>query len=134
MREARLVDWRYGLLAVLSMTGLYWLSSRPDLGTTDSEVEQLLSSLAHVPLFAGLAACGLKAACPTDQVTWWKCAAVLAVTAAWAVMDEWHQAAVPGRTASVSDLFLDFSGIAAALVWFRVKAAHRMRAAQPHGL
>jgi VanZ family protein len=113
---------RYGLLALVWLGGLYWLSSRPDLSTTEQNaMARIVSNLMHAPLFAGLAFYCLKSV-SGQTVSWNACGVVVLVTTACAALLEWHQSFVPGRQASVSDLLIDLLGTCAMLLILRVQA------------
>jgi VanZ family protein len=111
------IDARFVLATMLYLWAIYWLSSLPALGTTDSDAAtQLVSNLAHVPLFAGLTFCVFKSLSGPFDPWWVRHGLALAVSGALAVLDEWHQAFVPGRQSSAGDLLLDLAGIASMLV------------------
>lgn len=81
----------------------------------------LLRKSAHVAEYAILAGLwfralrrGLNLAPPA--AAW----SALLISAGWAALDEWHQAFVPSRTASVTDALLD-SAAAAVAVWIAVR-------------
>lgn len=104
----------YQLLALLYMGGIFWLSSRSDLGIRAVDV-----SLLHVPLYAGLVFCVVKALSETLPRQAIPCRVpgfALVVSATYAVIDEWHQSFVPGRDASLGDLYLDLTGIGLTLL------------------
>ena len=96
----------------LALMALIWfLSDQPDLGTGLSW-DALLRKLAHMAVFGTL------------MLLWWWPAgpvAAVAITFAWAVLDEVHQTWVPGRHGAISDVAIDAlgMGLAAALaVWW----------------
>ncbi len=71
---------------------------------------------AHAGEYAVLAALWFHAlrrgrGSPGPRAAW----AALAIAAAWAVTDEWHQAFVPSRTASAGDVVIDVAGAALAM-------------------
>jgi len=110
-------EWRYGLLTAVLLGGIYWSSSIPDLSTTESDpLLQLAQNLAHAPVFAALAFCWLRALSGALEIPGAAYGAAALVTSVCAVLDEWHQAFVPGRHASVGDLLLDVAGIGGMLV------------------
>lgn len=99
----------YLLLTLIYMVGIYWLSSLSDLG-----VKGLDTSFLHIPLYAGLAFCLLKAmseALPRQAIPWRLPGLIFVSAAAYAALDEWHQSFVPGRDASTGDFSLDLLGI-----------------------
>jgi VanZ family protein len=115
----------------LALMALIWfLSAQPDLKSgLDSDLDLVLRKLAHMTEFGLL------------LVLWWRAAgprAAVAITLAWAALDEWHQTWVEGRNGAVTDWLIDASGaaIAAALTvwWLRRRAgAGRGRRAGPAG-
>ena len=98
----------------LALMALIWfLSAQPDLRSgLDSDLDLVLRKLAHMTEFGLL------------LVLWWRAAGprvAVAITPAWAALDEWHQTWVEGRVGAVSDFAIDMLGaaIAAALtVWW----------------
>jgi VanZ family protein len=127
-------DWRYGALTAALLAAIYVSSSIPDLSTTQSDPLMLLAqNLAHTPVFAALAFCWLKALSGPLEISGAAYGAAGLTAGVCAVMDEWHQASVPGRHASVGDLCLDAAGIGAMLVIVRLTRlrADAARAAQP---
>jgi VanZ family protein len=106
------LDPRYGLMTLAWLASIYWLSSRVDLGTGDSQpLVALASNLLHMPLFAALAFCLLKTLSAGQEFSWRLCAVVFLIAAGYAALDEWHQSFVAGRFASVADFLLDVTGI-----------------------
>lgn len=108
----------YLLLALVYMGGIYWLSSRSNLG-----VKGVDASLLHIPLYAGLAFCLVKAlseTLPRQAISWRLPGFAFTVAAAYAVADEWHQSFVPGRDASSGDFILDLVGICLTLLLIRL--------------
>jgi VanZ family protein len=124
-------DWRYGLLATALLAAIYWTSSVPDLSATESDpLVMLAQNLAHAPVFAALTFCWLRALSGALEIPGPAYAGAALATGVFAVLDEWHQASVPGRHASAGDLLLDVAGIGAMLVIvrltrFRADAARR---------
>jgi VanZ family protein len=117
------IEPRYGLLTLAWLAAIYWLSSRPELGTTEAHpLVALTSNLMHMPLFAGLAFLLLKTFSAGQEISWRLYAVVLLVTAGYAALDEWHQSFVPGRFASVGDFLLDVMGIVAMMLILRFMA------------
>jgi VanZ family protein len=114
-------NFRFAIWTALYLVGLYGLSSLPDQPVRNEHAWlMLLSNLAHAPIFAGLAVLVFKTlsghhGTPGRYVT------AFAVTAAFGVIDEWHQSFVPGRTVSAGDLALDFAGGACALLIIRAR-------------
>jgi VanZ family protein len=89
-------------LAVMAV--LWWLSATPDLGTGLEDWDFVLRKLGHAGAYATLAvawlwALGLRRA-----------GLALALTVAYAVVDELHQATVPTRHGSPLDVAIDAAG------------------------
>jgi VanZ family protein len=127
-------DWRYGLLTAALLAAIYVTSSIPDLSTTQSDPLMLLAqNLAHVPVFAVLALCWLRALSNRPEISGAAYAGAALAAVACGVMDEWHQASVPGRHASVGDLCLDAAGIGTTLLIVRLTRlrAEAARRSQP---
>jgi len=127
------VDRKYAFLTTAWMGAIYWLSSRPDLSTTGTApVVQIATNLAHLPLFAGLAFCWLKALSARQEVSWWRCGLTFLGTCTYAALDEWHQSFVPGRQASAGDFLVDLAGIGGMLLILILRVqALRASAPQP---
>jgi VanZ family protein len=126
----------YPLLLVAYLMGIYWLSSLPDLGVRRNPVIRLVSNLFHIPLFAGLAFCLLRALSwreGSQQVTWRLLGLTFLVTAVLAALDEWHQSFVAGRQSNMKDFLLDLLGSGGMLLILRVRARRRARDAAPPG-
>lgn len=51
-------------------------------------------------------------------------AALIATVAVVGILDEWHQAGLPGRTADISDLLVDVCAAIIATILFRLGAKH----------
>jgi VanZ family protein len=95
-------------LVLAYMAGIFWLSSLPAARVAAFGLGPELANLAHVPLFAGLGSVTLLALTgpPAPRVA---LAGVVAL--AFALFDEWHQTAVPGRVFSLADLGSDALGV-----------------------
>ena len=120
------IDWRYGLLTVAYLAGIFSLSALPGLssGWRHSFVETLMN-LGHAPLFAGLAFCMVKSLSGMHE--WSRYAFTAAVSGICAALDEWHQSFVPGRHVSIADFLLDLAGIIGMLAFLRLLAARSAR-------
>ena len=104
------------------MAALFALYSIPDTITPETSLERALhwvspgfQNLLHIPLFGGLAWCwhwGLRSWMKQEQ---WRLGAALALTLAYAVLDEIHQLGVPGRFGSLTDVVLNAVGAVLAL-------------------
>jgi VanZ family protein len=103
----------WGVLAVMWMAGIWYLSDQPYL-STGLEHDFLWRKLAHVFVYAVLT--WLLARSMNDD---WRQPKNLALAAAgallYAVIDEWHQSWVPGREGSAVDVLIDAAGIAIVL-------------------
>ena len=126
MRDAAMrirLDPRYSVLTVAWLAAIYWLSSRTELGTSDSQpLVAFVSNLLHVPLFAGVTYCLLKSVSGEARIPSSVYAIVFAVATGYAALDEWHQSFVAGRFASVGDFLLDVTGIVAVILFLRFRA------------
>lgn len=128
--RSRAVPPVLGLALAAGWMGLIWaLSSRPpsdlSLGTPTGA---WVSNLAHGPEYAGLALWLALAArragadvAPAARAAFW----IVLFCAAHGVVDELHQATVPGRDASLLDVVTDVCGAAAAV--FVLRAADDRR-------
>ncbi|HEV2814030.1 MAG TPA: VanZ family protein [Solirubrobacteraceae bacterium] len=98
-------------LAVMAL--IWFLSAQPDLHSgLDDTWDLVLRKLAHMAVFGAL------------LLAWWRAVglwAAVAITLAYAALDEWHQTWVEGRVGAVSDWAIDAVGvgIAATLVLAR---------------
>lgn len=121
-----------GILLPLAWAGIiYGLSAIPGTVETPEGGRVLfewlppdLQNLLHIPVFAVLAAllCRALVAWPLERRS--VIAIALLATAAWGVLDEWHQASVPGRYSSLTDVILDGIG-AAAGAWIYTHLRYR---------
>ena len=69
-----------------------------------------------------------------DLLPFWRVALGLAITALYAVSDEWHQALVPGRSASIADVALDIFGGSCGILWLRWRSRYKIpRSERPPG-
>ena len=103
--------WR--LLALLSPA---FAAADP---STQNDAVELLSfaerKAAHMFLYFVLALLLWLAVSPLLRRKWRQIAAVMALCAALASLDEWHQLSVPGRSGQVRDVLIDLTGAAMAL-------------------
>ncbi|MBI2568497.1 MAG: VanZ family protein [Candidatus Schekmanbacteria bacterium] len=102
---------RWALFAGYAVT-IVALSSRPLPGGVDLPPDKLLHAIEYA-VFALLLARGMAVA--GRPWTWHRALLVLAVTTAFAITDEIHQAFVPLRDASGADMLADVTGAALAL-------------------
>ena len=120
------------LLPLAYTTAIFALSSIPDTAAPETGLERALQwmspdlqNLLHIPMFGGLAWCwhwGLRSWVRQEP---WRLGAALALTLAYAVLDEVHQLSVPGRFGSITDIVLNAVG--AVLVLAVVAARQRSR-------
>jgi VanZ family protein len=112
----------YGVATVLYMAGIILMSSMPRHAAPRHALLEQGLNLGHVPLFAGLTFLLIQAITPKQRqfLATGACAGAAALLVAFAALDEWHQAFVPGRTASIVDLLLDVMGIGAVLLFYRL--------------
>ena len=128
----RLAGWPrwVGALLTVAWALLIWASSSQPSGSVPAFPGMaFVANLAHAPLFGLLAfwatLCLPRSSDPEgDAGNWprldrrtlpWLVGAVFL----WAVIDEWHQASVPGRQPSALDLVTDLVGATATLVVIR---------------
>lgn len=112
---------------LILMAIIFVLSSIP--GQLESEglkfltdIDPQLQNMLHVPLFGTLQILWLKALTKRGLSGWKNIVACLAISLAYGCFDELHQMLVPGRYASLIDLFLNFTGIVIGtlvfMLWF----------------
>ena len=114
----------YGLATLLYMVGITLLSSIPGhTGPRNTLLEYGLN-LGHIPLFAGLTFLLIETIAPKRRryLATPACAGAALTLVAFAALDEWHQAFVPGRSSSIMDFALDMMGIGAVLLFYRLSA------------
>ena len=111
-------------LPVFYMGLITFLSHLPGSGKAGAllffgfEVHVYFGNLLHVPLYWGLALCWHVALENASMPTSRRMLFVIALAAAFGVLDELHQTLVPGRTASWVDLLSDtFGALLATLSW-----------------
>lgn len=117
----------YSLLTLGYMAAIYWLSSQPDFGVAGrSAVARIAWNLAHVPVYAGLAFCLLRALSGgrwRPELSWELSGLALMVAGGYGALDEWHQSFVPGRFVSAGDVLLDLVRAGAMVLRLRLAAA-----------
>jgi VanZ family protein len=99
VRTALLLAW---------CAGVWYLSDRSDPGDTVGILTELPDWLLHGIEYAVGGFLARRVLAPVLP-SWGSVAAVL-FCLAWAGLDEWHQSFVPGRDASLSDVFADAVG------------------------
>ena len=105
----------------LAIMAVIWiLSAQPDLRSgLDSDWDLVLRKLAHMAVFGAL------------LLAWWRATgprSAVAITLAYAALDEWHQTWVPGRHGAVSDWAIDALGAGLASLVVVLSAVRRRRA------
>ena len=111
------------------MAALYLLSSVPGDQTAEGSAGALVQwitpawqNLLHVPLYAGLAASWLWALAHYPLRRPARLTVAFLLTVLWAILDETHQMAVPGRYASLTDLALNTIGATLAVAYSSLNA------------
>jgi VanZ family protein len=115
------VPWPLAWLLLVAWGSLIWdLSShRAPLPAHPSPLWELLSNLAHAPLF-GILTLLAAALVLRERDGGWphprraRIALVLALVLGYGVLDEWHQSRIPGRDPAALDVLTDL--VSAALV------------------
>ena len=92
----------YGLATLLYMVGISLLSSTPRHPSPRHALLEYGLNLSHLPMFAGLAFLLIKTIAPKQRqlLATRACAVAALLLVSFAALDEWHQAFVPGRSAS----------------------------------
>lgn len=103
-------------LAVMAL--IWFLSDQPSLSTGLGVWDLILRKAAHMTVFGTL------------LVLWWRAIgprSAVAITLAYAALDEWHQTWVEGRHGAFSDWAIDAAGagVAAALVVVSIRRRDR---------
>ncbi len=107
------------------MTGIFALSSVPG-NETETAAGALLEwitpkwqNLLHIPAYAALTLCWIWALSPRSLSRTGLLVIAALLTLVWAVLDEAHQANVPGRYGSLTDLLLNLTGalLAVGFTW-----------------
>jgi VanZ family protein len=110
------------LLPVIYMASIYLLSSIPGhlpdnlMGTLYHWIAPGWQNLIHIPLYAGLTFCWIYVLAYFRVTKRNRLLLAFLLTALWGVLDEIHQTLVPGRYGSLSDMALNLSGTAMAVV------------------
>ncbi|MBX5493261.1 MAG: VanZ family protein [Chloroflexi bacterium] len=117
--------WRVGP-AVAWAGAIFWLSSQPDLPRVDLTLLDLLwKKGAHAAGYAVFALLVQRALDPSWRQPRGRLLAWL-LAVAYAASDEWHQAFVPGRTATPIDVAIDAAGAALGLrLWAHAQSRSR---------
>jgi hypothetical protein len=121
--EARRVHWSYAAAGLGYVAATFVLSSSPADLSILGAAPSILTNLLHVPLYAGLASCLLLSATAGQwrrSLGWRAYVAIAVISAVTAAVNEWYQASVPGRYASVTDFGLNVVGILGLVLVHRV--------------
>lgn len=117
LRQPRMGAW---IAPLLWMALIWFLSSRPvpELGDA-SLLRSFVYNLAHGPEFAILAVLVLPLLPRSGD--WvrlgpWQVVVVLFIAGGYGIVDELHQASVPGRVSSLGDILTDLGAVASTLV------------------
>ena len=130
--SARLGSW---LLLVAWMAVMYAFSDQPYSGKVTEELlgpfNIAVRKAAHLSEYAILFILSrrawLESLAGADRVRL-SLLLALALSTAYAFLDEWHQAFVPGRSATISDALIDCSGVTAGwCLWLLYKRYRRGR-------
>ena len=99
------------------MAGLFLLSSIPDTDSPSSLLQQAIlwvpatwQNLLHIPLYGGLALSWAWSLETTPLNRQFILLLTLGLTVGWGILDELHQATVPGRYGSLTDMGLNILG------------------------
>ncbi len=127
-RYERIPHWLRLTAVVLWAWALWWLSSRRGSDLEGISVGGFVANGAHVALFGVLAGLVFLAwnGSPSRRLPW-----SAGVATAYGIVDELHQATVPGRSSSVADVLSDGAGAAfagCALLWILGRNASARRA------
>lgn len=117
--------------------GLFtWLVSRLFPSATPAQLafaHGLLRKLGHVTEYAILAVLWFRALHVSRRLNSAHSAWIaLAISVAWSILDELHQAFVPSRTAHALDILLDTTGAALATLLAHALSSRQSRRHQPH--
>ena len=113
--------FKYLLLPLAWSAVIFFLSAQPSLpGSKVFVADFIIKKTAHLSEFAILFWCwwyfGYRTAGKKVAHYWWL---ILLVCLIYALLDEYHQSFVPGRTATWRDVGFDFLGSSLACLWSR---------------
>lgn len=89
-----------------------------------SPIRQTIQNLAHIPIYSILAVLLMKLFNKTKIEYFRKIIYIILIILVIGALDELHQHFVPGRTASLLDIFLDIVGGIAGLIIYRFIRLH----------
>lgn len=106
-----IINHKFTIAALLLTLLIIYASSIPDIVVVPSNnaLDRVVSNALHVPVFGILSFFWLLSFPKIRSGR--KNLLVVAGLIVFAISDELHQSMVPGRTAAVSDFFLDLTGI-----------------------
>ena len=110
---------------LLYMAGIFCLSSLSDQGAANDALNPLawispdVQNFLHVPVYGGLAALWFWSLRHWVAGSAYKYALALILTLGYGLLDEWHQAFVPGRCSSITDVGFDTIGAVIGLLIYR---------------
>jgi VanZ family protein len=104
------MNYKYLILAVLSTLFVIYMSSRPGRQylPVESGTEQLISNLAHIPVYAVLTFLWLRSFVRSHKFSSYLIIVGILLVS---IFDEVLQSFIPGRTASINDVGLNLIGI-----------------------
>lgn len=115
-------------LALMAL--IFWLSAQPDLDTGLGVWDLILRKLGHALVFGALAALWWWALHPLARRP---IPIAAAIALLYAVLDEYHQSFVEGRSGTVSDVAFDLAGIVVASLLLRRYSLGRRLAVSRRG-
>ncbi len=114
----------YAFLAVAWAIGIHLLSALPGSRLQTPSDLGFLFNFCHAPLYFVLCALALLSLvpriAPMPQPSARRAAVALGLTVGYAVLDEWHQSFVPGRSSDPLDVATDAAGAVAAVLAVRI--------------
>jgi hypothetical protein len=122
---------RYSLFTLAYLTMLAWFSLRAEqLTRGGGSLAQLVITVFHVPLYAGLAFFMLQAISRGEALVahrWTRVAATFGATGVVALLDEWVQVSILSRDPSAFRVLLDLVGVAGLLLVCGIGTAQESR-------
>jgi VanZ family protein len=102
------------------------MSSRPDQQYLPiaSSLEQIISNLAHIPVYAVVTYFWLRAFMGSPKMATYL---IIIGVLLFSVSDEIHQSFIPGRTPSISDIGLDLIGMLIGMTVLKLTKKQRVQ-------
>lgn len=119
------------LPAILWMAGIFLMSSRSTIPQAPAVPVTLFAAAGHLVAYAILAVLIARALALDVQSLKRRMVISWVLATLYGVSDEFHQSFVPGRHASIGDVFIDASGAAIGLVLLYTISRYRTRNAVP---